>query len=129
ELSTTFHTRRGDAHAVRGVSFRIAEGEVVGLVGESGSGKTATAMSIMQLVPSTAEVTGSIDFKGSDISDFRGERLRRLRGSEIAMVFQDPMTSLNPVLSLATQFRDAMRAHGKVPRDQIRTRSEELLRL
>ena len=129
DLRTSFETGRGVVTAVDGVSFDIGAGEIVGLVGESGSGKTATAQSIMQLLPRSARVTGSIRLGDVDLAALDRERLRRARGDEIAMVFQDPMTSLNPVLTIGTHFIDVLRAHGRVTRAAALARGTELLQL
>lgn len=129
DLSTSFDTARGRVTAVRDVSFDIGAGEIVGLVGESGSGKTATAQSIMQLLPRYATVTGSIRLGDVDLVALSNEQLRRARGSNVAMVFQDPMTSLNPVLSVGTHFLDVLRAHGRVTRQAAWARGVELLDL
>jgi len=128
-LATSFATARGPVLAVRDVSFDIGVGEIVGLVGESGSGKTATAQSVMQLLPSHATVTGSIQFGGRDLAALDRQQLRGVRGREISMIFQDPMTSLNPVLTIGTQFLDVLRAHGTVTRAAARSRGVELLGL
>jgi len=128
-LATSFATARGPVHAVRDVSFDIGAGEIVGLVGESGSGKTATAQSVMQLLPSHATVEGSIRFGGRDLAALDRQQLRAVRGRDISMIFQDPMTSLNPVLTIGTQFLDVLRAHGTVTRPGARARGVELLGL
>ncbi|GMA30399.1 ABC transporter ATP-binding protein [Litorihabitans aurantiacus] len=128
-LSTEFRTRSRTVRAVDDVSFTVAEGETVAVVGESGSGKSVTALSIMGLVQAPAgRVTGgSIRFEGEDLLSVKDPR--RIRGSRVAMVFQDPMSSLNPVLTIGRQLTEAMRAHRSLSREEARTRAVELLQL
>ena len=115
DLQTHFFTREGVLKAVDGVSFEVAPGEILGLVGESGSGKTVTGFSVLGLVdPPGRIVGGRILFKGEDLVQLPPERLRELRGSRIAMIFQDPMMTLNPVLRVDTQMVEAIHAHEKV---------------
>jgi peptide/nickel transport system ATP-binding protein len=114
-LTTEFATEAGTFRAVDGVSFRLARGEVLGLVGESGSGKSVTGFSIMGLVDAPGRVTGGeIRFEGRDLRALPEREMRSLRGRRIAMVFQDPMMTLNPVLRLDTQITDALRAHERL---------------
>jgi peptide/nickel transport system ATP-binding protein len=114
-LSTHFHTREGVVRAVDDIGFELAVGEVLGLVGESGSGKSVTGYSIMGLVdPPGRIVAGSIRFEGRELTTLAAEELRALRGSRIAMIFQDPMMTLNPVLRIDAQMVEAIRAHRKV---------------
>ncbi|MDB5797252.1 MAG: methionine transporter ATP-binding protein [Paucimonas sp.] len=118
-LQTHFTTRAGIVRAVDGVSFSIAPGGVLGLVGESGSGKSMTAYSIMRLVDAPGRiVAGRILFKGHDLLTLGAEPMRRLRGDRIAMIFQDPMMTLNPVLRIDTQMTEAIHAHRSVSREQ-----------
>jgi len=115
DLKTQFPTRAGLVRAVDGVSFTIGEGELLGLVGESGCGKSITALSIMRLIyPPGKIVEGSIRFKGEDLTKASDERLREIRGNDIAMIFQDPMTSLNPVYRVGEQIAEALRLHRKL---------------
>ncbi|TVT44967.1 ABC transporter ATP-binding protein [Amycolatopsis rhizosphaerae] len=114
---------------VRNVGFDVAPGEVVALVGESGSGKSVTVMSLLGLLPGTATVTGSAVLKGRNLYALAPEELRAVRGGEIGMVFQEPMSALNPVLRVGTQLVDAVRAHRKVTRAKARERARELLGL
>ena len=115
DLKTQFPTRAGLVRAVDGVSFTIGEGELLGLVGESGCGKSITALSIMRLIyPPGKIVEGSIRFKGEDLTKASDERLREIRGNDVAMIFQDPMTSLNPVYRVGEQIAEALRLHRKL---------------
>ena len=128
DLATYFSTRAGVAKAVDGVSFDVAAGEIVGLVGESGSGKSVTGYSILGLVdPPGRIVAGSVKLDGQEMIGMAQARLRAFRGRRIAMVFQDPMSTLNPVLSVAAQMRLAMLAHGKPDAAQMQIRSVEAL--
>ena len=126
DLRTWFHTRAGVVKAVDGVSFSVAPGRVMGLVGESGSGKSVTGFSIMGLVdPPGRVVSGRILFGGRDIAAMPEDELRHLRGRRIAMIFQDPMMTLNPVLRIDTQMIEAIRAHEDVSRDEARRRARD----
>jgi oligopeptide transport system ATP-binding protein len=130
-LRTYFDTRDGTVKAVDGVSLEIRPGETLGLVGESGCGKSVTAMSIMRLVPHPPGRTasGEIWFDGRDLLKVSNEQMRRIRGREIAMIFQDPMTSLNPVLTIGRQITEALQLHLKMGPRQARNRAVELLQL
>lgn len=128
-LKTRFHTQEGTVYAVNGVSYTLNEGETLGVVGESGCGKSVHALSIMGLIPQPpgdveAEV---INFRGRDLIQLSSEEMRLLRGSEIAMVFQDPMTSLNPVLTIGHQITEALKLHLGMDNQQSRERATELL--
>ncbi len=121
DLATHFFTKAGIVKAVDGVSFSVGAGEVVGLVGESGSGKTVTGFSIVGLVdPPGKVVSGSIRLKGEDLVHANAERLREIRGNQVAMIFQDPMMTLNPVLRIDTQMIEAVRAHRELNRAAAR---------
>ena len=112
DLTVQFTTERGTVRAVAGVSFDLAMGETLGLVGESGCGKTVTAMSILRLLPTpSAQVTGEIRFQGENLAACPDSRMRQIRGNRIAMVFQEPMTALNPVLTVGEQVAEALRLH------------------
>ena len=129
DLRTWFLTDSGPVRAVDGVSFDVHAGETLGVVGESGSGKSVCAKSIMRLLDEPARIVGgSILFKGRDLAHLDDEGIRAVRGREIAMVFQDPMTSLNPVLRIARQLVEAMTAHGRFTGPAARSRAIDLLR-
>lgn len=114
-LRTQFPTRAGLVKSVDGVSFTIGEGELLGLVGESGCGKSITALSIMRLIAKPGKITnGSIKFKDEELTTASEERLREIRGNDIAMIFQDPMTSLNPVFTVGEQIAEALRLHRRL---------------
>ena len=109
DLHTTFRTREGEMHAVRGVSFQVQPGELVGIVGESGCGKSVTCKSIIQLLGSNGRITGgSIRFQNEDLAQKTPAQMRDIRGNEIAMIFQDPMTALNPVLTIGKQMAEIL---------------------
>jgi oligopeptide transport system ATP-binding protein len=129
DLSTHFFTDDGEVKAVRGVSFNVQAGETVGIVGESGCGKSVTAMSVLGLVQRPGKVVhGEILFKGQDLLKLDAEELRNIRGRDIAMIFQDPLSSLNPVLRIGFQIEEAMRAHDKIPKEDVAHRGVELLK-
>ena len=131
-LTTTFSTPRGVARAVDDVSFDLAAGETLAIVGESGSGKTVTSLSLLRLVPEPPgriDPASRIDYQGRNILSMAPEELRRTRGGEIGMVFQEPSTSLNPVLSVGSQIAETVRAHRQVDRRQAQARAVEMMRL
>jgi oligopeptide transport system ATP-binding protein len=130
-LKTQFFTQDGVVKAVDDVSFDIMPGETLGVVGESGCGKSITAMSIMRLIPTPPGriVNGQINFQGEDILGMSDEEIRGIRGNKIAMIFQDPMTSLNPVLSVNRQIGETLELHMGMSKSQARQRSIELLRM
>ena len=130
-LSVHFDTPRGELMAVRDVSFSLREGEVLAIVGESGSGKSVLCKSIMKLLNADARITGgSIRVDGVDITHYRQRDMERLRGKLFSMVFQDPMTSLNPTMTIGDQIAEAVRAHGpKRSREEVRRRVIELMEL
>ena len=128
DLQTHFATRAGLLRAVDGVSFSLERGRILGLVGESGSGKSVTGYSLMGLVDPPGRVAGGrILLNGDDLVPLAEPRMRRLRGSRIAMVFQDPMMTLNPVLRIDTQMIEAVQAHGRVGRAEARARARDAL--
>ena len=131
DIRTRFKTQEGTVHAVNGISFDLNEGELLGVVGESGSGKSVTMMSLLKLLPMPpAEIaSGEALFNGRDLIRLSDEALRRVRGREIGFIFQDPMTSLNPVLTVGYQLTEHLRRHLGMTRSQVRGRAAELLAL
>lgn len=128
-LETHFPTRAGVVKAVDDVSFELKEGELVGLVGESGSGKSITALSIMRLIASPGKITGgSVKFKGEELLTATEDRMREIRGNDIAMIFQDPMTSLNPVYTVGEQIAEALRLHRKLDKKRAWTAAVDAMR-
>ena len=130
-LRTSFFTSDGEVRAVDGVTFDIEEGRTMGLVGESGCGKSVTALSVMQLLAkgSGRLVGGEILYKGENLADCDEFRMREIRGNEISMIFQEPMTSLNPVFTVGEQISEAVRLHQKVGRKEAHERAIEMMRL
>jgi peptide/nickel transport system ATP-binding protein len=127
-LKTHFFTKAGVVKAVDGVSFAVGKSEILGLVGESGSGKTVTGFSILGLVdPPGRIVEGRIRFNGEDLTEADAERMRDLRGNRIAMIFQDPMMTLNPVLRIETQMVETVLAHQRIDRESARGRARDAL--
>ena len=128
-LNTKFFTRSGQINAADDVSFNIARGSTVALVGESGSGKSVTSLSIMRLVPPPGRITaGEIIFDGNDLLKLNDEQMRRIRGRDVAMIFQDPMTSLNPVYPVGDQISEGIQRHERLPRKQAWSRSIEMMK-
>jgi oligopeptide transport system ATP-binding protein len=129
-LRTSFFTHFGEVQAVRGVDIDIRRGEALGIVGESGCGKSVMSMSIMGLVAPPGRITaGEILFKGRDLTQLSDRDMRKIRGNQISMIFQDPMTSLNPVLRIGNQIIEALKLHESMSTEQARLRSIELLNL
>ena len=127
-LEVGLPTEEGIVHAVRRLDLAVAPGEVVAVVGESGSGKSAASLAILGLLPRTAQVSGSVTLRGREILGLAESRLVDVRGRSIAMVFQDPLTSLNPVMRIRDQLGEALRAHdASLGRQQVAERCEELL--
>jgi len=129
DLHTQFFTSRGVVRAVDGVTFHVDQGETLGVVGESGCGKTMTALSILRLVPDPGRITsGRILFRGQDVTKMDDDAIREFRGNEVSMIFQDPMTSMNPVTKVGPQIEEAMTAHDRFNPEQAKGRVVELLR-
>ncbi|WP_333817248.1 ABC transporter ATP-binding protein [Tabrizicola sp.] len=131
DLKTVFRTRGGEIHAVNDVSFHLMPGELLGVVGESGSGKSVTMMSLLRLLPAPpADIrSGKVLLNGRDLLAMTGDQLRAVRGAKIGFVFQDPMTSLNPVFTLGNQIMEPLIKHMRMSRTQAETRAVELLEL
>ena len=130
DLHTSFFTDSGEVHAVNGVSFNLDEGEILGIVGESGSGKSVTAYSIMQILASTGKVTGGrILYKGDDLTRWNEKKLSDFRGKCVSIIFQDPMTSLNPVFTIGNQLMEAITLHTDKRGKDAWNRAVELLSL
>src|SRR5579859_3844148 len=131
DLVTRFRTPEGVVYAVNGVSFHLDEGETLAIVGESGSGKSVTMLTLMQLIPQPPGeiVSGEATFLGHDLLKMSQDEIRHVRGAQMAMIFQDPMTSLNPVLTIGKQITEPMLIHLGVTKDQARSRAVDLLRM
>ena len=127
DLGVSFRTDDGPVQAVRGVNLSVEAGQVLAVVGESGSGKSVTAMSLLQLLPPTAEITGRVTWQGEDLLTVPPSRIRQVRGGEISMIFQDPLTALNPVYRVGDQIVEMIQAHEKVSRADARRRAVEML--
>ena len=129
-LVTTFFTHLGEVQAVRDISFNLDEGDILGIVGESGSGKSVTSLSIMGLVDDPGRVvSGSIKFEDVDLTKLSDRDLNKYRGNEISMIFQDPMTSINPVFSIGNQLIEVIRAHTDMNHQEAKERAIELLKM
>ena len=129
-LSVTFPTGGGDVHAVRGVSYEVNSGEFLGLVGESGSGKSVSSLAVMGLLPSSAQVSGEIRYQGQRLLDMSDRELSRLRGQEISMIFQDPLSALTPVYAVGDQIAETLLLHNRnITRQAADKRAVELLRI
>ena len=128
DLRVSFFTPGGEVQAVRGVSWFLNEGEALGIVGESGSGKSVSVYAVMRLLQSPGRVVGgSIHFNGVDILSLSEKEMRNIRGNDIAMIFQDPMTSLNPVYTVGDQLYEPLKLHRNMKRKEAAKRAEELL--
>ena len=128
-LKTHFYTEAGTVKAVQDVSFDILKGEVLGIVGESGSGKSVTSLSINRLIPNPPGeiVSGEIIYKGINLLDLSYQEMRNYRGNDIAMIFQEPMTSLNPVMKIGTQMNEVLIKHKGLNEEQATIKSIEML--
>ena len=129
-LQTSFYTHMGEVQAVRRMSFKLEKGSVLGIVGESGSGKSVTALSIMKLIDHPGKIkSGQIIFDGNDITKFSDSKMSNIRGNDIAMIFQDPMTSLNPVLSIKNQMVEVIRRHKKLGKAEALEHAAKMLNM
>ncbi len=130
DLKTSFFTSAGEVEAVRGVSFTVHKGEILGIVGESGSGKSVTSMSLLRLLADTARIkSGRVMFEGTDLAKISMKKLREIRGSKIAMVFQDPMSSLNPLIPVGRQVSEMMHIHHpEWKAEELQTRTLQLFK-
>ncbi|HEX6302589.1 MAG TPA: ABC transporter ATP-binding protein [Anaerolineales bacterium] len=130
-LKTEFHTSEGIVHAVNGISYSVEEGEILGIVGESGSGKSVSVLSLLRLIPQPPGkiVAGEVRFQGRDLLKLPPGELRKVRGNLVAMIFQDPMTSLNPVLKVGKQIGEALQLHLGMSEAQARQRTIELINM
>ena len=129
-LKTTFQTQAGQVQAVRDISFRIGEEECVGIVGESGCGKSVTMLSVMHLLDDNASMSAeSICFDGQEISKYTDAQMRKLDGNKIGMIFQDPMTSLNPVFTIAQQFAEPLSRHLHLKGEDARNKARNMLEM
>jgi len=128
-LHVDFPTDDGVVRAVRGVSYRLRPGEVLGIVGESGSGKSVTSLAVMGLLPRSAMVEGSVKFRGQEMLGLSESGLSRFRGNHVSMIFQDPMSSLNPVYTIGWQIAEALRAHQEMSKEAAHARAIELLEI
>ncbi len=130
-LKTRFRTDEGTVHAVNGVSFKVDEGETIGIVGESGCGKSVTMLSVLRLIATPPGMISAetVDFYGQDLLKLKEEEMRHVRGAQISMIFQDPMTSLNPVLSIGKQLTEPMLLHLSLTQEKADDRAAELLEM
>lgn len=129
DLTVGFPTEDGLVRAVRGVSYEVRKGEALGIVGESGSGKSVTSLAVMGLLPRTAKITGSAKVVGQEMLGLNDEEISKIRGNRVAMIFQDPLTSLNPVYTVGKQLVEAVQVHNDISDEQAHQRAIELLNL
>src|SRR6056297_1160531 len=129
DLTTYFHTEDGLVKAVDGISYEVFPGETLGIVGESGCGKSVNALSIMRLLESNADVGGKISFEGQSLPDLSEKEMRGIRGNDISMIFQEPMTSLNPVFKVGEQIAETLILHQNLTKEQARNKAIEMLDL
>ncbi|WP_404455330.1 ABC transporter ATP-binding protein [Virgibacillus necropolis] len=129
DLKTYFYTEDGIVKSVNGVSFRVNKGETVGIVGESGSGKSVTSLSLLQLIGASGKIIdGQIQFDGNDLMKVSNKEMRKIRGNEIAMIFQEPLTSLNPVFTVGNQVAESIRLHQKEKKDEAKQKAINLFK-
>ena len=130
DLHTSFKTDKGEVKAVNGVTYTLEAGKSLGIVGESGSGKSVSAYSIMQILDGNGHITqGKVLFKGEDITKYTPKQMEDFRGRHCAMIFQDPMTSLNPVYTVGNQIMEAITTHNNVSKEEARKKAQEMLEL
>ena len=129
DLTISFKTEDGIVEAVKGIGFDVAPGEIVAVVGESGSGKSVTSMSVLGLLPKTSTIAGDVRLDEQEIAGLKEKDLRKIRGNEIAMIFQEPMTALNPVYTVGWQIREALRSHQDISKAAADSRAIELLEM
>ncbi|MFC0273814.1 ABC transporter ATP-binding protein [Metabacillus herbersteinensis] len=131
DLNVSFISDKKSIPAVDGISFDLKEGEILGIVGESGSGKSVTSLAVMGLIPSPPSkiANGKILFEGNDLTSYSDKQMRQIRGNQISMIFQEPMTSLNPLFTIGNQLIEALRLHTKISKAEARNRSVDLLKL
>ena len=130
DLNVRFNTENGVVHAVRGVNFDLYPGKTLGIVGESGSGKSVASMAIMGLHPTTADITGSVKYNGTELLGLSDKEMCAYRGKEISMIFQDPLSSLTPVYTIGDQIAEVLKVHNKgMSKQAIKDRSIELMRM
>jgi peptide/nickel transport system ATP-binding protein len=129
DLTISFRTEDGTVDAVKGIGFDVAPGEIVAVVGESGSGKSVTSMSVLGLLPKTSTISGNVRLGEESISGLKEKELRKIRGNEIAMIFQEPMTALNPVYTIGWQLRESLRSHQDISKAAADARAIELLEM
>src|SRR5256885_2166442 len=128
-LTVEFPTDDGVVKAVRGVSYQLRAGDSLGIVGESGSGKSVTSLAVLGLLPKSAQISGSVRFRGEELLGKTEDEYTAVRGKKIAMIFQDPLTSLNPVYTVGFQIAEAVLAHNDISKKAALDRAVELLRL